>query len=424
MRVAFVSQPRDPIAASGAQGGSVAIVTWELARGIAKAHQVTIYAPHASGQLPQELAPNGIAIRRMPNSFRMWHRLMDVGTGLFDMRPPYFSTQWFHREYAFDIAYALTGDEPDIVHLQTYAQFIPIVRRAVPKARIVFQVHDELLTRLRTPAFESSVAMADSIVTCSDYVTQRWRARFPQRASSIHTVGNGVDLERFRPADRDRPPRILYIGRVSPEKGVHVLAQAFERLLPAIPDAELHIVGPVGLLPWSQVSLLFDDPHMAALARFYGRSFSERIDKQIVHARDGYLTEIKAGVATTTASRIQMRGAVAYDGVPALYHETAVLAVPSLLNEPYGLPIAEAMASAIPVVASRCGGIPERVQDGATGALVARGDVEALAQALQRLLLDRTARIGMGHAARSQAEAICGWPLATARLSNVYRNGA
>ncbi len=422
MRVGFVSQPRDPIVATEAQNGSVAIVTWELARRIAETHDVTVYAPHDSGQLPEERAPDGITIRRMPNSFRLLHKTLDLGTGLFDFRPPYFSTQWFHREYASDVAHALGRDRPDVVHVQTYAQFIPLIRRAVPKARIVFQVHDELLTRVRTPALESSVSMADAIVTCSDFVTQRWRARFPRRAEHIHTIGNGVDLERFRPIGREVPPRILYIGRVSPEKGVHVLVQAFERVLEAVPDAQLQIVGPVGLLPWSQVLLLTDDPHIAALAPFYGRSTVERIRKQIVHAREGYLTAIRAKVTAVTFARIEMRGAVPYDNVPRLYHDTAVLAVPSLVNEPFGLPVAEAMASGVPVVASRCGGIPERVRDGETGLLVERGDVDALAQSLQRMLLDRNARIGMGHAARLQAEALCGWSLAAARLATLYTN--
>jgi glycosyltransferase involved in cell wall biosynthesis len=422
MRVAFVSQPRDPIVASGVQNGSVAIVTWELARRIADSHEVTIYAPHVSGQLPEERAPNGITIRRMPNSFRLLHKALDLGTGLLNLSPPYFSTPGFHREYASDLVHALERDPPDIVHVQTYAQFIPLIRRAVPKARIVFQVHDELLTHVGTPAVESRVSAADAIVTCSDYVSQRWRARFPQAAGRIHTVGNGVDLERFRPVEDEVPPRVLYIGRVSPEKGVHVLVQAFERVLAAVPDAQLQIVGPAGLLPWSQVSLLTDDPHIAALAPFYGRSLGERIQKQIVHAADGYLTDLRSKVTAATFGRIQMRGAVAYDDVPRLYHETAVLAVPSLVNEPFGLPVAEAMASGVPVVASRCGGIPERVQDGTTGLLVGRGDVEALAQSLQRILIDRATRTGMGNAARSQAEAVCGWSFAAARLANIYQS--
>jgi glycosyltransferase involved in cell wall biosynthesis len=421
MRVAFVSQPRDPIVASGVQRGSVAIVTWELARHIAESHLVQIYAPQSPGEAREERAANGVTIRRVPRSFRQLHKILDIGTGIFELSPPYFSMSAFHREYASDVANELSRDPPDIIHVQTYAQFIPQFRRAAPKARIVFQVHDELLTRVFTPALEERIGMADAIVTCSDYITQKWRARFPAKASRIETIGNGVDLERFRPGDpAPSNRRVLYVGRVSPEKGVHVLVQAFERLLTEVPDAELVIVGPAGLLPWSQVSLLKDDPHIAALQPFYGNTLSDRIDRQIVHARESYSNAIVAGVSAATRARIQVRGAVSYDDVPRLYQESAVLAVPSLVNEPFGLPLAEAMASGLPIVASRCGGIPELVTEGSTGSLVERGDVEALAQALRRALTEPTVRSGMRHAARSQAEARFGWQLASARLARTY----
>lgn len=421
MRVAFVSQPRDAIVASGVQHGSVAIVTWELARRITEHHEVQVYAPRSPGELREERAANGITIRRVPRSFRLLHKILDVGTGIVDLSPPYFSTGAFHREYAAEVARELARDPPDIVHVQTYAQFIPLLRRAAPKARIVFQVHDELLTRVTSPAVAQRVAMADAIVTCSDYVTQRWRERFSASAQQIQTIGNGVDLERFRPADAASKRRILFVGRVSPEKGVHVLAQAFERVLTEVPDAELVIVGPAGLLPWSQVSLLKDDPHVAALQRFYGHDVIDRVRKQIVHARDGYASAIAASVSTATRARIETRGAVGYDEIPRLYHEAAVLAVPSLCNEPFGLPLAEAMASGLPVVASRCGGIPEIVRPGSTGWLVERGDVAGLARALRTALTEPAVTLGMRHAARFQAEATFGWQLAAARLTRAYQ---
>jgi glycosyltransferase involved in cell wall biosynthesis len=421
MRVAFVSQPRDPVFASGVQRGSVAIVTWELARHLAESHLVQVYAPQYPGEPREERAANGVTIRRVPRSFRQLHKMLDVGTGIFGLSPPYFSTGAFHREYASDVSNELSRDPPDIIHVQTYPQFIPQFRRAAPKARLVFQVHDELLTHVYTPALEERIAMVDAIVTCSDYITQKWRARFPAKAPRIETIGNGVDLERFHPGERGvSNRRVLYVGRVSPEKGVHILVQAFERILAELPDAELAIVGPAGLLPWSQVSLLKSDPHIAALQRFYGTTLGDRFDKQIVHARESYSNAIVAGVSAATRARIQIRGAVSYDDVPRLYQESAVLAVPSLVHEPFGLPLAEAMASGLPIVASRCGGIPELVTEGSTGWLVERGDIEGLAQALRRALTDATARSGMRHAARSQAEARFGWQLASARLARTY----
>jgi hypothetical protein len=65
MRVAFVSQPRDPVFASGVQRGSVAIVTWELARHLAESHLVQVYAPQYPGEPREERAANGVTIRRV-----------------------------------------------------------------------------------------------------------------------------------------------------------------------------------------------------------------------------------------------------------------------------------------------------------------------------------------------------------------------
>jgi glycosyltransferase involved in cell wall biosynthesis len=330
----------------------------------------------------------------------------------------------FFREYGHAVAAALAEEAPDVVHVQICAQFIPVIRRAVPRARIVFHTHDELLTRLDKATIEARLAKADAVVTCSDYVTQRWRARFPARAPDIHTVGNGVDLERFHPGssgeDSAVEPSILYVGRVSPEKGVHFLAQAFDSIVARVPAATLSVIGSAGLLPFNQISLLADDPHVAALRRFYGNSFVDRVWKQAIKASTSYVDAIRASVRPATLSRIRFHGPLEYMDLPALYRSAQLLAAPSLCAEPFGLPLAEAMASGLPVIATRAGGMAGVVEDGCTGRLVERGDVEGLANAAVELLTDPPTRIGMRHASRQAAEARFGWDAAAGRLENIY----
>ncbi len=119
-----------------------------------------------------------------------------------------------------------------------------------------------------------------AVVTCSNFVTQRLQARLPYLAGRIHTVGNGADTKYFEASERRVEPgkfRILFVGRVSPEKGVHTLATAFTRLAADDPGVELDVVGPPGLLPYNQIRLLSSDPQVAALATFYGTGFWDRL---------------------------------------------------------------------------------------------------------------------------------------------------
>lgn len=85
------------------------------------------------------------------------------------------------------------------------------------------------------------------------------------------------------------------------------------------------------------------------------------------------------------------------------------------------MPIIEAMAMGVPVVATRCGGIPEIVVDGETGFLVERGDSTALAQAILRLLSDEDLRKSMGKAARKRAVELFAWEKIAANLLNYYK---
>jgi glycosyltransferase involved in cell wall biosynthesis len=77
--------------------------------------------------------------------------------------------------------------------------------------------------------------------------------------------------------------------------------------------------------------------------------------------------------------------------------------VPSLWPEPFGLVGPEAMAHGLPVIASRVGGIPEWLADGEVGFLFEPGDVQGLADRINRLLFDRALARRLGQQARARA---------------------
>lgn len=427
LRIAFISQPRDAITTAAGQRGSVAIVTWELARRLASRHDVTVYAPLTSGEMREERSADNVRVRRIPHVMSRLHRAADLATGLLNVRPPYFASTAYFHEYASGVARELARSPPDVVHIQTYSQFIPLMRQAAPRARIVLHAHDEILTRLNTGPLAQRIAMADAVVTCSDYVTRCWQARFPARWAHIHTIGNGVDLERFQPGpihNNARTPEVLYVGRVSPEKGVHVLASAFSSVLAAIPDAHLSIVGAAGLLPFSLIAVLAEDPHVAGLCEFYGRGVFERIRKQVMEGRNGYVDAIRARLPPATRRQIDFHGPRDYVDLPGFYRSATLLVAPSVCAEPFGLPVAEAMASGLPVVASRTGGLAGLVEHGRTGFLVERGDMAQLAGAIVSLLGDPERLRGMRSASRTTAEARFGWKRAVSRLENIYQSSS
>lgn len=424
-RIAFVSQPRDPVAAAESQHGSVTTVLWELATRIARRHETVVFAPRASGQAEEEAYGSLLRIRRAP-AWRSLHKALDLGTGILGWRSPYFASRAYFREYGLAVARALERFRPDIVHLQNCSQFLPLLRRVLPRAQLIMQVHDELHSLLPADLIRARLTGVVAVVTPSDFVTRRFAARLPWTSGQVQTIGNGVDAATFRPAQPEAgtargPLRILYVGRVSPEKGVHTLVEAFGRLLGAGECLELDIVGPVGLLPLSQVKLLAGDAQVAALGRFYGRGFWQGLDKQLVHARSGYRRHIESLVPGGAGSRVRFHGQLSRDALMQVYHRSDVLVIPSICEEPFGLPVAEGMACGLACVASNAGGIPELIEDGQSGLLVGRGDTAGLCEALRRLQLNPQERHRLGRLARERAERVLDWSVAAARLESLYQ---
>jgi glycosyltransferase involved in cell wall biosynthesis len=423
-KIAFVSQPRDAVAAADAQTGSVTIVMWELAKRVARQHDVVVFAPQATGQATEEVSRAGPRIKRIPQAMRLFHKAMDLGTGTLKLTTPYFASNLFFREYALSVAHELRRERPDIIHVQNCTQFLPVFHQAAPQARLFLHVHDEFLSLLPEKIIRPRLEHISAVVTCSTFVTQRLQARLPYLAGRIHTVGNGADTAYFESSERSGEPgkfRILYVGRVSPEKGVHILASAFSRLAAEDEGVELDVVGPAGLLPFNQIRLLSGDTQVAALRTFYGTGFWSRLDKQLIHAHSSYRHTVEASVPEPLRDRIHFRGQLTRGTLKSAYQRAHVLAMPSVCMEPFGLPLAEAMASGLPCVASRTGGIPDILLDNVTGLLVERGSVMALTDALRRLSQDSGLREQMGRAARQRAEEVFDWSMPAARLESLYR---
>ena len=107
------------------------------------------------------------------------------------------------------------------------------------------------------------------------------------------------------------------------------------------------------------------------------------------------------------------------EAVLAAWERCLMGLVPSVWPEPFGIVVIEALASGRPIVASRTGGIPEILSQGAAGVLVPPGDAVALQQAIERLLADTEAREALGRAARQRAAAFSAGAVVP-RVEQVY----
>lgn len=178
--------------------------------------------------------------------------------------------------------------------------------------------------------------------------------------SDVVVLGNGIDAVPARPA-LSTPPTLGYAGRLSREKGVGVLLEAFGRVLDHVPDARLVIAG--------------DGPDAAILRR----------------------------KAEPLGARVRFLGHLSRPEMERAFGAVWVQAVPSPWHEPFGNVSTEAMARGTAVVASDVGGQSDIVREGATGYLVPPGDIAALADRLTRILGDRGLAERLGYEGRGVA---------------------
>jgi len=390
LKVAFVNQPWNDVAPP-VGNGSVAILAYEAARRLARSCDVTMYARRGAGQAAFE-RHEGVEYRRVPTTADAW--LLRALRRLPRRRAnPLVGSGLYYVAYALQVARDIRRRRCDIVQLFNLSQFIPIIRRFNPQAKILIRMSCNWLTQLRRKTVERRLRGCDLVIGCSRYLTDSIAAAFPQFADRCRTVHNGRDVSRFAPQREGRQAgrRLLYVGRVSPEKGLHVLLRALPAVVERFPDARLTIIGPEGEAPHE---LLFDPAGKAASSGLAAL------------ARPSYGKYLRSLAGRELAGRVSFGGFVPHHLLPERYREAAVFVFPSVWPEPSGNPPIEAMAAGVPVVATRTGGTQEYVADGETGLLVQPGDSKALADALIRLLGDDRLRKKMGQAGVRRARAL------------------
>ena len=389
LKVSFVNQPWNP-AVPPVQTGSIAIWSYEVARRLAQSCEVVAYAKRMRGCRIIE-QHEGVTYRRVsifPHPDNMLVRARRLLCKRADRCLPDFVQQSYYNGYFKRLAHDTHDRGCQVVHVHNLGQAVPTIRAVNPSAAIVLHMHCEWLTQLPRAWVWRWLKDVDEIVGCSQYITDKITAAWPEHAGRCRTIHNGVNTAVFRP---DGPSRrlaganekvLLFVGRVTPEKGVHVLLDAFERVLKTIPNARLVIVGPNSVTPQEFLVELSDDPKVRDLEEFY---------------RGEYESILKSRLSRTAMQRVDFVGPVPNHELAEYYRGAHVLVNPSL-SESFGLTLCEAMACGLPVVVTKVGGMPEILAHDQYGRSVAAGDVDGLAKAIERLLTDESRRAELGRA--------------------------
>ncbi|MBC2903778.1 glycogen synthase [Streptomyces cupreus] len=244
-------------------------------------------------------------------------------------------------------------------------------------------------------AERTAVETADAVIAVSGAMREDILACYPALdPARVRVVHNGIDTSLYRPdhgtdvldrigIDRGRP-YVLFVGRITRQKGV-------PHLLRAVRDID----------PAAQVVLCAGAPDTPEIDQEFRDLFEE-------------LSRVRAGVFWIP----QM---LPRPEVIQLLTHAAVFVCPSVY-EPLGIVNLEAMACGTPVVASQVGGIPEVVDDGKTGLLVPLDDgfEASLGRALDSVIGDPEGARAMGEAGRERAVGEFGWDAVARRTVRLY----
>ena len=240
-----------------------------------------------------------------------------------------------------------------------------------------------------------SVEGATAIVAVSEGMRADLLSAYPDvDPGKVHVIYNGIDAEQYAPDDNTdvlerygvdmSRPSVVFVGRITRQKGVPVLLRAAAHLDPDV-----------------QLVLCAGAPDTPEL----GAEVAGLVDE---------LRKTRSGV-------IWLSGMLSKREVIQLLSHSTLFACPSVY-EPLGIVNLEAMACGTAVVASKTGGIPEVVADGETGLLVPPDDPHALAESINSLTRDPERAQAMGVAGRERAATQFDWGRIAQQTADLYRS--
>ncbi|MGD8239953.1 MAG: glycosyltransferase family 4 protein, partial [Armatimonadota bacterium] len=230
---------------------------------------------------------------------------------------------------------------------------------------------------LLKPAWRAVVRRASSVICPSEWLGRLVRQNMPSAGPPVHVIPHGIDCARFDPT-RPRRKRVLLVGRLLKQKGIHYLLHAASHL-------------PSG---W-EVCIAGDGPYRPHLERLAAEVAPAAKFLGWIDSQDPRLVE--------------------------LYETSAIFAFPAD-KEAFGMALLEAMAAGCAVVTTDASGCSEVVGD--SGVIVPPHDAAALGDALSGLARDERRAESLGRRARARANRTYSWRAAAARYAELLQQAA
>lgn len=367
--------------------GGLARVVAELSKQLVKqgceVHVVTADHPGA----PEHQDDNGVLVHRVKTQtdwtpdFLTWVGRLNFGLLQYALE--------LHRKTPFDIVHAHDWMVTDAAWVMKKGFGLPMVATMhATEAGRMHGLHNDLQRYISQMEWRLTYESWKVIVN-SQHMFHELQNLFHVPANKIEVIPNGIDPDHFdfqfdptklrRQYAAEHQQIVLFVGRIVREKGVHVLLQAAQSILAAVPGTQFLIVG------------------------------------------TGYYLDDMKGLANNLgiAHNVHFLGYVSDHDLLRLYKAADAVVIPSLY-EPFGIVALEGMAAQVPVVTSDAGGLVDFVEHMQTGITTYAGDIGSLSWGILEILRNKELAQHLRKVAYDKVRNIYNWKVIAKRTMDLY----
>ena len=354
-----------------AAGGAVQLYIDGVVPYLSKRHDITVYSVAYPG-LEEEEIRAGVRYIRVPGQ----------------------NSEEYLGNMKDRLASRKSSGEYDIIYVFNRPLWVLALGNIVPDARFILSLHNEMFHHEKISDSEGMqcIERLDLINTVSKFIADGVVRRFPEAQNKVKVIYSGADVNLYRPnwseagiLNRKRLKEmcklegfkvVLFVGRLSSKKGVHILIKAMKRVMESHRDTALVIVG----------------------SKWYGGNKSDEYTRYLQNLSK----ELKGPVIFT--------GFLKPDAIPPYYNLGDIFVCPSQWDEPLARVHYEAMAAGLPIITTNKGGNAEVIAGYKNGLVIKdSGNPEVMADYIAHLLNNPSRALEMGKRGRELAERKYNW---------------